>query len=50
MSRQEMKDLILEVIGRLESDEAEAPAPACFFGDNPDPCDMTTRYAIGEEA
>jgi hypothetical protein len=27
----------------------EAPQPACIFGDDVDQCDMTTKYAIGEE-
>ena len=49
MSREEMKELIVQVIQKLEDDTSEAPAPACLFSDNPDPCDMTTRYAIGEE-
>jgi hypothetical protein len=49
MSRNELKDIIARVIVRLEN---EAPKPACLFNDNPpdpDPCDMTTRYAVGEE-
>jgi hypothetical protein len=44
MSRNELKEIIARIIVRLES---EAPKPACLFTDNE--CDMTTKYAIGEE-
>ena len=43
-----MKEIIIEVIEQLE-EPCEAPRPACLFSDNPDPCDATTFYAVGEE-
>lgn len=46
MSREELKEIILNVLKTIEDEEAEAPVPACFHGDN---CDATTKYAIGEE-
>ncbi len=49
MSREDLKDIISRVLDRLQN---EAPTPACLFGDQPscdDNCDMTTRYAVGEE-
>ena len=50
MSRNDLKDIIARVIVRLED---EAPKSACIFSDNScdtcDACDVTTRYAIGEE-
>jgi hypothetical protein len=45
MSREDLKDIIRRVLDRLQD---ESPAPACLFGDND--CDMTTKYAINEEA
>ncbi|MCU0692086.1 MAG: hypothetical protein MUF54_11850 [Polyangiaceae bacterium] len=48
MSREDLKDIIARVVDRLQT---EAPKPACLMGDGCDnPCDTTTRYAIGEEA
>ena len=47
MSREELKDIVVQVIRQLEDEEREAPTPACLFTDNP--CDATTKYNIGEE-
>ena len=47
MTKEELKDIIIAVIEKLQEDE-EAPQPACIFGDTP--CDVTTRYAVGEES
>ncbi len=51
MSRDELKEIILRVIDRLQQGQEEgAPTPACIFRDNGgEPCDTTTRYAIDEE-
>lgn len=47
MSRDDLKEIIVRVIEELEDDQA--PLPACaFFGDGG--CDVTTRYAVGEES
>ncbi len=47
MSREDLKDIISRVLDRLQN---EAPQPACLFADSPcDSCDVTTRYAVGEE-
>ena len=59
------RDDLKEVIGRVIKVLGTSPGAACIFGDNPcdttlkygifppppppDPCDVTTRYAIGEE-
>ena len=52
MTRQEMKEIILKVIDKVnEAEQCDAPPPACIFADSPpDPCDVTTYYGIGEEA
>jgi hypothetical protein len=49
MSRDDLKDILCRVIENLSNDEA--PEAGCLFGDqsDPDPCDVTTRYAVGEE-
>ena len=47
MTREELKEIIARVIERI-NDEA-APRPACLFGDEVNPCDMTTFYGLGEE-
>jgi hypothetical protein len=49
MSREDLKDIISRVLDRLQN---EAPQPACLFSDGPcdSPCDVTTRYAVGEES
>ena len=47
MTREELKEIIARVIEQVQDDEA--PKPACLFGDEPDPCDMTTFYGVGEE-
>ena len=50
MTREELKEIIHAVIDRLaEPADGEAPQPACIFGDDPTPCDVTTEYAVGEE-
>ena len=46
MSRNELKEIIARIIVRLED---EAPKPGCIFGDCDAACDVTTKYAIGEE-
>jgi hypothetical protein len=46
MNREELKEIIGRIVEKLEE---EAPRPACIFGDSGGDCDMTTRYAIGEE-
>ena len=48
MSRNDLKEIIARVIVVLEND---APKPGCIFDDEPcdQACDMTTRYAVGEE-
>ncbi len=33
----------------MVAEDSAAPVPACLFGDDPNPCDMTTEYAVGEE-
>lgn len=48
MSREELKEIVIEVMEKL-ADPCEAPLPACVFSDNPNPCDVTTFYAVGEE-
>ncbi len=45
MSREDLKDIIRRVLDRLQD---ESPTPACLFGDSE--CDMTTKYAVNEEA
>lgn len=51
MSREELKEIITRVIRKLGTEPADgAPLPACIFGDEPDPCDTTTRYSVDEEA
>ena len=49
MSRDELKDIIKKIVEKIEN----SPETACLFGDNPcdtcDNCDVTTRYAVGEE-
>ena len=51
MSRDDLKEIIVRVIERMDDGSAEAPATGCFFHDKPapDPCDVTTFYAVGEE-
>lgn len=50
MSREELKEIVVQVIRRLSGAEGpEAPRPACIFSDNPHPCDVTTDYGINEE-
>jgi hypothetical protein len=48
MSRNELKEIIVKVIEKMqrEKDEGDAPTPACLFGDN---CDATTKYGMNEE-
>ena len=48
MTREELKEIINRVIDRIQ-DEREGPKPACLFGDEGEPCDYTTEYAVGEE-
>lgn len=45
MNREELKEILERIVTKME----EAPQPACIFGDDVDPCDVTTKYAIGEE-
>lgn len=45
MTRNDLKEIIARVIAQLEDD---APKPACLFGDHE--CDLTTKYAVAEEA
>jgi len=47
MDRNELKEIIVRVIEKIAKEEEQAPAAACLFYDNP--CDATTRYAVGEE-
>ncbi|MFH1130118.1 MAG: hypothetical protein V1754_02205 [Pseudomonadota bacterium] len=51
MTREELKEIICKIIKQMGEQplkkDANAPAPACFWGDN---CDATTFYGIGEEA
>ncbi len=49
MTREELKEIIRRVFERLQEEPEDAPAPACIFKDQPDPCDVTTYYAVGEE-
>jgi hypothetical protein len=49
MSREEIKEIVAEVINRLADDPGEAPRPACIFNDS-GPCDVTTDYGINEES
>lgn len=50
MSRNDLKEIIARVVERLAED---TPKPACLYSDSScdtcDGCDMTTRYAVGEE-
>ena len=47
MDRADLVEIIRRVIEKVK---AEAPEPAClFYSDYNDNCDVTTRYAIGEE-
>ena len=50
MTRDDLKDIIVRVIDRMDETD-EAPAAGCLFCDqkDPDPCDVTTFYAVGEE-
>ncbi len=52
MIRDDLKEIILRVIERTEhtgDTDDGAPAAGCLFKDAPDPCDVTTFYAVGEE-
>ena len=46
VNRAELKEIIARVIERMAKDDA--PRPACVFNDSP--CDVSTEYAVGEEA
>ena len=49
MTRPELKEIIARIIKKLQKEGKEdGPKPACLFGDA-DPCDVTTKYGIGEE-
>ncbi len=45
MNRKELKEILERIVDKME----QAPQPACIFGDEVEPCDMTTKYAVGEE-
>ena len=51
MDREELKEIIHSILDKLKNVKQEAPKAACFFRDDTgdSPCDVTTRYAIGEE-
>ena len=50
MTREEMKEIIRTVIEKMQDTSSDqTPSPACIFGDDPNPCDVTTEYAVGEE-
>jgi hypothetical protein len=52
MSREDLKDIIKRVLENLQQDQdSDSPTTACIFYDKPpcDNCDVTTRYAVGEE-
>ena len=46
--RKDLKEIICRVIDKVNTED-EAPVAGCLFGDTCDSCDVTTRYAIGEE-
>lgn len=51
MSRDELKEIIRAVVDKLhdeEQKERETPSAACIWGDGGG-CDVTTKYAVGEE-
>ncbi|MFH2007490.1 MAG: hypothetical protein ABI333_12970 [bacterium] len=49
MTRTELKEVICRVIDKMQQRDDDAPAAGCLFADTCDNCDVTTRYAIGEE-
>ena len=54
MTRTELKEVICRVIDKMQQSDDNTPAAGCLFADNCDSapcdnCDVTTRYAIGEE-
>ena len=48
MTRTELKEIVSRIIDKMATTEDDTPANACVWGD--DGCDVTTRYAIGEES
>jgi hypothetical protein len=50
MTRNELKEIIKQVLARVKEgkDEREAPRPACLYGDSPP--GPTTLYGVGEES
>jgi len=48
MTRKELKEIIVKVIDKLQKKADNAPTPACLYNDGL--CDVTTKYAVGEEA
>jgi hypothetical protein len=58
MTRDELKDILQSIRSKLQ-EPSHLPGQACFVGDGPcdshcndcsdNPCDVTTRYAVGEE-